>query len=451
MNAIAPNAPDSRGAGRTIALFPEASYGAALNCIGIAQELRRAGARPVFICHDGFRGVFADYGFPEYPIIAQGGAAAPADWTAFVARHKESFRLSPAEQIEAYVAPTWEAIVDTAIAAEAPLRRLLARLKPAAVVLDNVVMFPAIAEAGVPWVRVVSCAETELPDSAVPPYLSGLPTDDRSAWQAFEMRYRTAVAPAHARFNAFLASAGRNPYPAGQFLEASPFLNLLLAPDIVRYPRVTPLDPDRFVYLDGCVRAEGPFTPPPFAAHDDGPLVYLSFGSLGAMDTDLIERMLAVFETLPCRFLVNVGAWRDLYGRVPDNVFLDGWFPQPSVVAQASLFIHHGGNNSFCEALYYGVPSLVMPYCWDGHDNARRATETGVGASLDRYHWKGEDLAAAIRSLIADAPMRARLAACAERMQRAQGVRRAAEAILAVADGAERVPQQGDALGAFRG
>ncbi len=158
----------------------------------------------------------------------------------------------------------------------------------------------------------------------------------------------------------------------GQFLEASPFLNLLLAPDIVRYPRATALDPDRFVYLDGCVRSEGPFTPPPFAAHDDGPVVYLSFGSLGAMDTDLIERMLAVFETLPCRFLVNVGAWRDLYGRVPDNVFLDGWFPQPpSVVAQASLFIHHGGNNSFCEALYYGVPSLVMPYCWDGHDNAR--------------------------------------------------------------------------------
>ena len=75
-------------------------------------------------------------------------------------------------------APTWEAIVDTAIDAEAPLRQLLARLKPDAVVLDNVVMFPALAAAGIPWVRVISCAETELPDPDVPPYLSGLAADD---------------------------------------------------------------------------------------------------------------------------------------------------------------------------------------------------------------------------------------------------------------------------------
>ena len=94
-------------------------------------------------------------------------------------------------------APTWEAIVDTAIAAEAPLRQLLARLKPDAIVLDNVVMFPAIAAAGCPWVRVVSCAETELPDPAVPPYLSGLAADDMAGRAAFEARYRAAVAPAH--------------------------------------------------------------------------------------------------------------------------------------------------------------------------------------------------------------------------------------------------------------
>ena len=122
---------------------------------------------------------------------------------------------------------------------------------------------------------------------------------------------------------------------------------------------------------------------------NDGPLVYLSFGSLGAMDVDLIERMIAVFATLPARFLVNVGGFRDAYRAVPDNVYLDAWFPQPSVVARSDLFIHHGGNNSFCEALRFGVPSLVMPYCWDGHDNARRAGETGVGRRLDRARLDG--------------------------------------------------------------
>ncbi|RUU51479.1 glycosyl transferase family 1, partial [Mesorhizobium sp. M7A.T.Ca.TU.009.01.1.1] len=378
----------TRKASPTIALFPEASFGAALNCVGIAQALRAKGARPVFICHAGFSGVFADYGFQEYQLPTDeplSDSERQSYWQAFVRRHLPHFRLSPIDQLETYVAPTWQAIVDTAVNAEAPLRQLLARLKPDAVVLDNVIMFPAIAAAGCPWVRVVSCAETELPDANVPPYLSGLGADDPQR-AAFEARYLAACAPAHDRFNRFRMDAGLASLPKGLFLEASPDLNLLLTPSIVRRERAEPLDPERFVYLEGCVRSEGPFEVPVFP-RNGGPLVYVSFGSLGAMDVGLIERMLAVFDRLPARFIVNVGGLRDAYRAVPDNVYLDAWFPQPSVVAKSDLFIHHGGNNSFCEALRFGVPSLIMPYCWDGHDNARRAGETRVGDHIGRDAW----------------------------------------------------------------
>lgn len=418
----------------TIAFFPEASFGAALNCVGIAQALRARGARPVFICHPGFAGVFADYGFQEYQLPAEvplSDSDRQSYWQAFVRRHLPHFRQSPIDQIETYVAPTWEAIVETAVVAEAPLRQLLARLRPDVVVLDNVVMFPAIATAGCPWVRVVSCAETELPDLAVPPYLSGLAADDAAGRAAFAARYLAAVAPAHARFNQFRAGAGLKPLPPGQFLEASPDLNLLLTPSIVKRERAAPLDPARFVYLEGCVRSEGPFETPGFP-RDAGPLVYVSFGSLGAMDVGLIERMVGVFATLPARFLVNVGGFRDSYRAVPDNVHVEAWFPQPPVVACADLFIHHGGNNSFCEALRFGVPSLVMPYCWDGHDNARRAQETGVGRRLDRAHWTDKELGQAIGDLLGDRPMRERLMENGRRMGEAPGADRAAEAILAL-------------------
>lgn len=420
---------------KTIALFPEASYGAALNCVGIAQELRRMGHRPVFVCHPGFSGVFAEYGFPEYP-LADAEAGRPTDWNDFIERHQDAFRQSPLDQIESYVGPTWEAIVDTAMRVEEPLRQLLARLKPDAIVLDNVVMFPAVANAGVPWVRVVSCAETEIPDADVPPYLSGCGMDERDDWPAFAARYEKAVAPAHRRFSAFLADCGLKAPAAPSFLDPSPWLNLLLAPDIIRHERRRPLDPEKFVFLDGCVRSEAPYAPPRFASHNDAPLVLTSFGSLGAMDVAMTKRMIAVFAGLPCRFLVNAGHWREDYREVPDNVFIDSWFPQPSVVEQASLFIHHGGNNSFCEALYYGVPSLIMPYCWDGHDNAARAGEAGVGRSLDRYGWSEAELEGAIRALLGDAAMRLRLKANAQTMRKAAGVTRAAEEIVKVAAGA---------------
>ena len=413
----------------TIALFPEASFGAALNCIGMAQALRERGARPVFICHPGFTGLFADYGFPEHhlPTSAANGER-PDTWQDFVRRHLPHFNLPPLEQLDTYVGPTWEAIVDTVIGAEAALRQLLARLKPDALVLDNVVMFPALATSGIPWVRMISCAETELPDPNVPPYLSGLAAHDPSR-PLFEQRYLEAVAPAHERFNRFRAGAGLPALAPGIFLEVSPWLNLLLTPQIVRRERAVPLDPQKFIYLEGCVRSEGPFDLPDFP-RNEGPLVYLGFGSLGASDTDLIERMIAVFATFPARFIVNVGGFRDAYRAVPDNVYLDAWFPQPSVVSRCDLFIHHGGNNSFCEALYFGVPSLVMPYCWDGHDNAERAVEAGVGLRLDRAKWTPAELSSAIASLLDDQPMRERLAANAAKMAATQGTTRAADAVL---------------------
>jgi MGT family glycosyltransferase len=413
----------------TIALFPEASFGAALNCVGIAQALRERGARPVFICHPGFTGLFADYGFPEHHLPAPtDNGERPDTWQGFVDRHLPHFNLSPLEQLDTYVAPTWETIVDTAVGVEGALRQLLARLKPDAVVLDNVVMFPALATSGIPWVRMISCAETELPDPNVPPYLSGLAADHPSR-SLFEQRYLEAVAPAHERFSRFRASAGVEPLPTGQFLETSPWLNLLLTPDIVRRKRAQSLDPKKFVYLEGCVRSEGPFDLPDFP-RGDGPLVYLGFGSLGASDTDLIERMIAVFAKFPARFIVNVGGFRDAYRAVPDNVYLDAWFPQPSVVAKCDLFIHHGGNNSFCEALYFGVPSLIVPYCWDGHDNAERAVETGVGLRLDRAAWTPDDLTSAIASLLGDEAMRQRLRENAATMAATPGAARAADAIL---------------------
>lgn len=415
--------------GPIIAFFPEASFGAALNCVAIAQALARRGAVPVFICHPGFTGIFADYGFKEVhlPHPAQNGNAADY-WQAFITLHLPHFNLSPLEQLPTYVGPTWDAIVDTAIAAEAGLEVTLAQIRPDLIVLDNVIMFPAIAKAGCPWVRVISCAETELPDANVPPFLSGLGAADDQR-QAFEATYQAAAANAHRRNTEFRRMRGLPALPAGQFLETSPHLNLLLAPALLRHDRATPLDPALFRFLQGCVRDEAQLDQPLLPNHP-GPLVYVSFGSLGAADVSLMDRMIRVFATIPARFVVNVGGFTEAYHNVPDNVLLGSWFPQPSVVAQADLFIHHGGNNSFCEALYFGVPSLVMPYCWDGHDNALRAVQTGAGRSLNRSDWSEPELKAAITGLLADDAMRQNLAASAAAMQRNPGNETAAAAIM---------------------
>jgi MGT family glycosyltransferase len=237
------------------------------------------------------------------------------------------------------------------------------------------------------------------------------------------------IGPIHERFNQFLAATGEDPYPFGQFFEASPCMNLLLYPEPVKFKRRQRLDPDQFQYLEGCVREEASYEIPVFGSNNDRPLLYVSFGSLGSGDTKLLQRLMMAVANLPVRALFNLGDYEDQYAatEIPSNVHVATWYPQPSVIAQADAVIHHGGNNSFNECLYFGKPALIMPYVWDGHDNAQRVAETGHGLHLHRNLWSEDELARCIDQLLNDDAMKSKLAATSAHMQAHHGPSRAAE------------------------
>ena len=152
----------------------------------------------------------------------------------------------------------------------------------------------------------------------------------------------------------------------------------------------------------------------------------MSFGSLGAGDVDLLKRLITLLGKMPVRALVNVGDYLDRYTNVPGNVVIDNWFPQPSVIPQVDAVIHHGGNNSFTECLYFGKPAMIMPYVWDGHDNATRVEETGHGFKLDRYDWTDEELMHKINAMIGDKKMKAKLKKTSKHMRARPGPAKAA-------------------------
>ena len=178
------------------------------------------------------------------------------------------------------------------------------------------------------------------------------------------------------------ASGCRSP----EFVLPSPYLNLLLYPKPLRFKRRTPLDPEKFVYLDGCVREESEaYEVPTFKTNSDKPLIYFSYGSLGVSDVDLIKRIIGVLADAPYRVLVNVGDYVEQYDAPPDNMQIASWYRQTAVLPHVDVFIQHGGNNSFNESLYFGIPPIVMPFVWDGHDNAQRVNDTNHGIGMHRY------------------------------------------------------------------
>ncbi|WP_112313125.1 nucleotide disphospho-sugar-binding domain-containing protein [Pseudogemmobacter bohemicus] len=415
---------------KTFAFFPEAAFGPALNSVGIAQAVTAMGHKAVFLSDPGFVPVYEGYGFEAHPVALS--EPMPAEqmakfWEDFINGHIPNFCKKPIEQIDNYVKECWEAIVDSAKWAQKDLPAVLARIKPDVIAVDNVILFPAIKQFGVPWVRVISCSENEIEDEDIPPHLSGLGENDRAGHAAFREKFNRVIKPIHDDFNAFLAVNGEDPYPVGQFFEASPYLNLLLYPSEVTYKRRHPLDPEQFQYLQGCVRKEAAYEVPKFAKNNDGPLLYISFGSLGAGDTELLKRLIALVGRSRYRALVNVGDYKDSYTDVPENVVIESWFPQPSVIPQVDAVIHHGGNNSFTECLYFGKPAIIMPYVWDGHDNATRVQETGHGFRSDRYDWTDAELTAKIEACLTDATLQARLRATSKHMQACEGPKTAAK------------------------
>ena len=178
--------------------------------------------------------------------------------------------------------------------------------------------------------------------------------------------------------------------------------------------------------------SEAPFEIPEGLREGDGGLVYLSLGSLGSADVDLMRRLVDVLGRTPHRFIVSKGPQHDQYELAP-NMWGEEFVPQPSVLPLVDLVITHGGNNTTTECFHFGKPMVALPLFWDQYDNAQRVHETGFGVRLATYEFEEDELGGAIDRLLADADLRRRMAAIAARLQATPGTVRAAGLIERVA------------------
>jgi MGT family glycosyltransferase len=410
----------------TVCFFPEGAYGPTNNCVGIGQVLLERGARVVFVLEESFAGTLEAQGFEESllrlkppPEVEE----APGQfWKDFVRDTAPEFRKPTVEQLEGFILPVWRELVDGARYVDDRLSEIFGELEPDVIVQDNVVAFPAVAASGRPWVRIVSCNPLELKDPELPPPFSGYPTDDRSGWDGFRRRYRELHEPLLAEFSEFCIERGAPPLPGGEFIHESPHLNLYLYPAEADYPRSQPLGAT-WHGLDSCVRSvEETFEPPP----GDGALVYVSLGSLGSADVDLMNRLVGSLAETPHRYVVSKGPQHELI-ELADNMTGAEFLPQPAILPHVDHVITHGGNNTVTESIRFGRPMIVLPIFWDQHDNARRMDETGFGVRLPTYEFEDTELHSAIDRLLAgDHPT---LRKASSRLQREPGAVKAADLI----------------------
>ena len=416
----------------TIVFFPEGAFGPTNNCVGIGDVLRRRGHRVVFIVEESFAGTLEAQGFEERLMRLtpppETEEAPGQFWKDFIRDTAPVFRTSTQEQLADFIAPTFQALIDGAKYVDGRLREIIDELEPDLIVEDNVVAFPALPACGRPWARIMSCNPVEMKDPQVPPPFSGLPAEDRGGWEEFWRAYRAAHDEMHAEFSAFCQERGAPPLPADDFIHESPWLNMYLYPDEVDYSRERPLGPT-WHNLQASVRATDPAWGVPESLRDgNDPLVYLSLGSLGSADVELMRKLVAELADAPYRVIVSKGPQHTEF-ELADNMAGEEFLPQTEILPKVDLVITHGGNNTVTESLYFGKPMVVLPIFWDQHDNAQRIDETGFGTRLDTYGHSGEELTGAIERLLGDEALAARLAQTSKRLQSAPGTAKAADLI----------------------
>jgi MGT family glycosyltransferase len=427
----------------TVLFLPESAYGPTGNCIGIGNVLLQQGHRVVFAAESSWRGKLEPLGFVEDlvdlapPETSDDNAAeqdAGAFWKEFIKQTSPEFRKPTVEQLGTFIAPTYQALIDGAKYCEPHLKEIIERQHPDVLVEDNVVLFPALTTADAPFVRIVSCNPLEVKGPGVAPAFSGLPADDTSEWDAFRAEYDRTHRSMWEEFNEFVVEAGADPLTDLDFMPESKHANLYLFPEEADYVTQRPLGP-AWHRIDSSVRStDEAFDVPDQLADrpDDAGLIYLSLGSLGSADVDLMKRLIDVLGKTRHRYIVSKGPQHSEY-ELADNMWGREFLPQTSLIPLVDLVITHGGNNTTTEALHFGKPMVLLPLFWDQYDNAQRMDELGFGRRLRTYEFTDAELSDAVDDLLGNEQRRAALADTGDRIRARAGKERAAQIIEQVA------------------
>jgi|SRR5262245_50780132 len=121
----------------TILFAPESAYGPTNHCVGLGDILLRRGHRVVFASESSWQNRLEPLGFVE---ALRDLAEPPADpladldagrfWADFIAETAPEFRKPTLAQLESFIRPTYQALIDGAMYCEPQLRETVAEHKP---------------------------------------------------------------------------------------------------------------------------------------------------------------------------------------------------------------------------------------------------------------------------------------------------------------------------------
>lgn len=167
--------------------------------------------------------------------------------------------------------------------------------------------------------------------------------------------------------------------------------------------------------------------------YNEKPIIYISLGTVYNKHLNFFKLCINEFANTEFTVFLSVGTQCTIqsFGELPNNVHVYAYLDQKEILKKASLFITHGGMNSINEAIYYGVPLIVIPQDADQPFNALRVAELNLGITLKMRNIK-HGLYQKAKQVIEDEEIKKHMKYAQIQQRSAGGVQKAADYVEAL-------------------
>ena len=158
-------------------------------------------------------------------------------------------------------------------------------------------------------------------------------------------------------------------------------------------------------------------------------LIYVSMGTVNNEMLPLYRNCIEGLKDTGHQVILSVGNQVEIsaFGNLPENVAVYPFVDQIAVLQQADVFLTHCGMNSVSEALYYGVPLLMLPKTKEQSGVAERVRQLGAGMLLENT--TSENIQQSVENLLREPGYRKSAMCIQDGFRRCGGAKAAADKI----------------------
>lgn len=159
--------------------------------------------------------------------------------------------------------------------------------------------------------------------------------------------------------------------------------------------------------------------------------IYISLGTLFNNNLPFYKMCIEALSGVDARVIMSIGkkiAVQDL-GTLPSNISAYSFVPQLDVLRKSDVFITHGGMNSVHEALWFGVPTVIVPQAADQKFVSKRLDALGAGIRIAKDEVNAERLRNAVEKILTTPSYKEVSTKLGDTLRRAGGAQKAADEI----------------------